>query len=884
MPEIGIEQPISLVKEPVLSFPKHVTEKWMGSPFDELRKHLLPPDSEQTVQLESKISIEEMKQMFEIKSEEHTFIANAESKGGSYFETEFKNLQTQWENTSAEDTKTQKTLINKSCALGLAVYKESYPDIDVWDTQRVALIRMANNFLDTKTDGLVVNLPTGMGKTSVLIPTIIPTALMVCGHVDVTNLTPVSRRESFDRFTPMAHHLGLTISEVSDRSEILSKTGRRKYMDGNGGKHSASEKSDVSFSLPEEQGFQLMTDIFKYPNPVLHTKGCSIRDESDRLRVEEFTNPMVVAGNEEPAETVLTRYWNVFTPALSNDGYRQYLTRTLNAFIPDYPIHDAGEKAKALIMAFGEKAMWQMDGLDKYQKFSMKRTTTLPLNSLLTDDPHMEITQTEIKLMEKYFKAAHEQPLRDPDDNKPYRESDGTITREGEDDIFRRLWLDIEKRPYDSKQMIPKEWRNFFAELFPPQVYEAMQTAMSLTRDKHYFLNQTSIGVSSEYTNWPQLGKEFFPLVQVALYTKETARGANLTMPETLHETTSTIHQLIVNKLLYAKSMEFTGTGTSVTAWLRKAQNLDISRIPPEFETAREEKTIGCKQRNKDTHVLALLNDYEKQDSPPVLISAPKREDVYRLKNLIHEQFPESEIQILTPDNANQAKEIVAKAGNKHTITIVLGGMATREVDVLVSKDLDSAGGLHVIACAPLLDPRNDAQFAGRAARAGRKGTYVRLVSITDEVFSRFSDKEKVQIKKDIYSRDTKNINQWIKKGQEGTDERTLFSAEQYIALTKPYIKVWQELLALPLEKRETFEPIWGDFLQIVDTQGKFLFSTNYIFRTKPPSQQAHLWDTLVQNAFVKFSTLVQTENIKDQQNTIVKDLNDYFSTELGSI
>jgi preprotein translocase subunit SecA len=840
MAELG-ESPPTLITSPSLHFPEHVTREWIQSPLDSLHLGILPPDSETAVRIESKISPKETGRLLEIKSLEQTFIENAgKHENEPYFKTEFESLKSQWAETPASDFKKREKLINQSCALGLAVYKASYPSIDVWDTQRVALVRMSENFLDTKTDGLIINLATGMGKSSVLIPTILPTAYMVHGHADVTSLTPASRSESIHRFAPLAKHLGMTIGELDTLPLVIAPDGTQFRVSSQSGKRLVAQMSDVVFSLPEEQGFELMKDVFRKPEPIVHKNTCAINDESDRRRVEEYTHPMVISGQEEPTETILTRYWNVFKPEMTSnpqdETYHIFLKRTLSVFTPEHQYPDNGN--------------------------SISET---------------ENANTAFALMKEYQKEAQNLSVKDLDNGKLYREPDGTITLEGEYDIFRRLWLTIEKRPYDSKQMLPKDWYTFFNTVYPPQVHEAMQTAIMLTRDKDYFI-QDGIDVLSPYTNWPQPGKEFFPLVQIALYAKEAAYEGNITLPTTLHETISMIQPLAINELLYGKSMEFTGTGTPVTEWYRKALNLEITRIPPQFETSRIETTIGCLANEKDTRVLSLLKTYESQESPPVLLSVPTRDDINRLSGLLGKQFPELTIQTMLPEETSHAKSIFTKAGEKHVVTIVLGGMATREVDVLVSENLDTVGGLHVIAYAPLLDLRNDAQFAGRAARAGRKGTYVRLASQGDEVFSRFSDNEKRKIAHDISSGNIKELNRWISKGQEGTDDRTLFNAEQYIAMNKPFVWVWRQLIDLPLQKRQLFQPVWGDFLRSVETQGRLLFSSNYSFRTKPPSIQAKLWEIIVRDAYTECLKIIQTEPPENTQTAVAEKLNEFFS------
>jgi preprotein translocase subunit SecA len=80
---------------------------------------------------------------------------------------------------------------------------------------------------------------------------------------------------------------------------------------------------------------------------------------------------------------------------------------------------------------------------------------------------------------------------------------------------------------------------------------------------------------------------------------------------------------------------------------------------------------------------------------------------------------------------------IIAAAGKRGAITVATN-MAGRGTDILVEREVEALGGLHVIAAECNESARIDRQLFGRSARQGDRGSAQAFVSLDDELFLRY--------------------------------------------------------------------------------------------------------------------------------------------------
>jgi preprotein translocase subunit SecA len=85
--------------------------------------------------------------------------------------------------------------------------------------------------------------------------------------------------------------------------------------------------------------------------------------------------------------------------------------------------------------------------------------------------------------------------------------------------------------------------------------------------------------------------------------------------------------------------------------------------------------------------------------------------------------------------------EIVARAGQPARITVATN-MAGRGTDIELQPAVRAAGGLHVILTEYHESSRIDRQLFGRAGRQGDPGTFESIVSLRDDLFTRFAGRK----------------------------------------------------------------------------------------------------------------------------------------------
>ena len=92
---------------------------------------------------------------------------------------------------------------------------------------------------------------------------------------------------------------------------------------------------------------------------------------------------------------------------------------------------------------------------------------------------------------------------------------------------------------------------------------------------------------------------------------------------------------------------------------------------------------------------------------------------------------------VLNAERHEEEAEIVAEAGTPGRITVATN-MAGRGTDIKLAPSVRAAGGLHVILTEFHESARIDRQLFGRGGRQGDPGSFIAIVALDDEIFSRF--------------------------------------------------------------------------------------------------------------------------------------------------
>ena len=114
--------------------------------------------------------------------------------------------------------------------------------------------------------------------------------------------------------------------------------------------------------------------------------------------------------------------------------------------------------------------------------------------------------------------------------------------------------------------------------------------------------------------------------------------------------------------------------------------------------------------------------------------------------------------------------------------------MAGRGTDIKLTEEARDAGGLHVILTEYHESPRIDRQLFGRAARQGDPGSFEVLVSLDDELMTRFVPKRLRRFLRRLgtenalggaWTRPLRRFAQWLAESLNATARRATVEADR---------------------------------------------------------------------------------------------------------
>jgi preprotein translocase subunit SecA len=180
-----------------------------------------------------------------------------------------------------------------------------------------------------------------------------------------------------------------------------------------------------------------------------------------------------------------------------------------------------------------------------------------------------------------------------------------------------------------------------------------------------------------------------------------------------------------------------TGTATEVAGELRAVYGLRTVRIPTNRPTRRSGRGVHLCRSAEDKWASVIASaEHAASCGRPVLIGTRSVSDSEHVSALLNKRGLAHVVL-----NARQDEDeavAVAAAGGARQITVATN-MAGRGTDIRLGAGVGASGGLHVILTEFHESPRIDRQLFGRAGRQGDPGSFEAIVSIHDEIFSRFA-------------------------------------------------------------------------------------------------------------------------------------------------
>ena len=485
--------------------------------------------------------------------------------------------------------------------------------------------------------------------------------------------------------------------------------------------------ADVTYGTNNEFGFDYLRDNMKF-----HRKDCvqrelnyAIVDEVDSILIDEARTPLIISG---PVDYSIKDYDKLRAPVASLFQRQQNLAkefiRETSKLLDEDQEYEAGE---VFLRAY-RAAPKHPSVMEMMEEGRMRKL---------------------LKTVEQDYSLAKRLP--EVDDSLYYvveeKERNVYPTERGKDIIakndttfFMLPELEIELDRIDQDNTLSSDEKaerkhrirsDYEQKLTRNHVINQLLKAYALfAKDVDYVVKDGQIIIVDEFTGRLMPGRRYSDGLHQALEAKEGVRV------EQENQTLATITFQNYFRM-YEKLAGMTGTADTEAAEFAKIYNLDVVLIPTNKKMIRADHSdvIYKTEREKFKAVAEEIKELAAMGRP-VLVGTVSIEKSERLsKMLVKEGVKHS---VLNAKNHEKEAEIVAKAGQKDSVTISTN-MAGRGTDIVLGPGVVDMDGLHIIGTERHEARRIDNQLRGRAGRQGDPGSSRFYLSLEDDLMRIFA-------------------------------------------------------------------------------------------------------------------------------------------------
>lgn len=264
---------------------------------------------------------------------------------------------------------------------------------------------------------------------------------------------------------------------------------------------------------------------------------------------------------------------------------------------------------------------------------------------------------------------------------------------------------------------------------------KALTANYAFKKDIDYVVDNDQILIVDAFTGRLMPGRQFSEGLHQALEAKEGV---------TINQETKTLATITFQNLfrMYNKLSGMTGTAKTEEEEFTNIYNMFVLEIPTNKPLIREDYTDLIYPSLKGKYK-AIANSIEEihKSGQPILVGTASIESSEIISNYLKKKKIKHEL--LNAKNHEREAQIIAKAGEKNSVTIATN-MAGRGTDIKLGDGVVELGGLYVIGTERHDSRRIDNQLRGRAGRQGDPGTTRFYISMEDDLLIKFgSDKMK---------------------------------------------------------------------------------------------------------------------------------------------
>jgi len=264
---------------------------------------------------------------------------------------------------------------------------------------------------------------------------------------------------------------------------------------------------------------------------------------------------------------------------------------------------------------------------------------------------------------------------------------------------------------------------------------QALKAHYVFEKDVDYVVQNNEVIIVDEFTGRLSEGRRYSDGLHQALEAKEGVH---------IQDESQTLADITYQNYfrMYEKLAGMTGTAQTEATEFGEIYKLDVVSIPTNVPVQRVDKNdlIYKSEREKFIAVCNKIQEYHKKGQP-VLVGTASIEKSEHLHALLkNAKIPHT---VLNAKQHDKEGKIIADAGQKGAVTIATN-MAGRGVDIKLTPETLSLGGLAILGTERHESRRIDNQLRGRSGRQGDVGESQFYLSLEDNLLRIFgSDKIK---------------------------------------------------------------------------------------------------------------------------------------------
>ncbi|HEX3019025.1 MAG TPA: helicase-related protein [Chitinispirillaceae bacterium] len=328
---------------------------------------------------------------------------------------------------------------------------------------------------------------------------------------------------------------------------------------------------------------------------------------------------------------------------------------------------------------------------------------------------------------------------------------------------------------------IPKQ---FSGESF---LYELLRQALIAKeffhRDKQYVIQDEKIVIVDEFTGRTMAQRSWSEGLHQMVEAKEKLP---VTPPN------ETLARLSFQRYFrfYHNLCGMTGTAKEAASELWHIYGLPVIQIPPNKPSQRSilSRKFFPDQDSKHAAIIEEIIAMHELGRPVLVGTRSVKRSEEIASRLTEKGY---NCKVINAVRHQQEAAVVAEAGKKGAITVATN-MAGRGTDIILDKECENAGGLHVIASECNDSARIDRQLYGRCARQGDKGSARSYVSLDDELLRRYLNPAMLRMLKNLLGANNTiaiNLGNLAVKQAQDTAQKRAYSMRKSIQKMDTWLK-----------------------------------------------------------------------------------------------